>query len=284
MISALHLEAFYESAKSRHFGRAAEALAITPSALSQRISGLEADLEITLFIRDPSGLRLTEAGETLLRYCQVQQSLQQDMLTHLGLKKNSQKLSGQLRIAGFSSVMRSVLIPTMADFLRQHPDVHCEFQSFEVKDLLRVLRNAEADLVVLDFHPAKAGIVEHVLGQEEYVVIESSKFRSPPDLFLDHGPHDNATESFFASQPKPPKTYRRSFMGDVYGILNGVELGLGRAVMSRHLIKGAKGVRRIRGHRAYHRDVVLCYFEQPYYSALHKTVVELLTNGCRQRL
>lgn len=146
------------------------------------------------------------------------------------------------------------------------------------------MKNAEADFIVLDYELNRKGIVQHVLGFEEYVVIESAKFESAPDLYLDHGPHDNATESFFAAQPHPPKSYRRSFMGDVYGILNGVELGLGRAVMSKHLLNRSANVKLVKGYKRYARPVTLNYFEQPYYSRLHNEIVREIQREAKSYL
>ena len=281
-IASHQLAAFFETARFRSFSKAAEALSVTQSALSQRVSNLEADLEVTLFIRDPSGPVLTAAGETLLRHCQVTSSLESEMLGQL--KSSQGHLRGAVRVAGFSSILRSALIPSLAPFLRSHPGVHCEFSSHEMIDLNDILRSGEADFVVVDYHMNKKGVTEHILGQEEYVVIESAKYESPEDLYLDHGPKDNATESFFREQAHAPKKWRRSFMGDVYGIINGVELGLGRAVMSKHLIEDNSKVKIVKGYKKYLRDVTLNYFEQPYYSKLHQEIVSQLVKGTKSYL
>lgn len=274
------VSAFIELAKTKSFSKAADTLAVTQSALSQRISNLEIDLETTLFIRESSGLILTTAGEMLLRYCQTAQSLEEEVLK--SLKSTSTQLAGTIRIAGFSSIMRSVVIPSLVHFLRENPAVVCEFKSFEVSELFDVLRSSKADIVILDYHLNKNGIIEHIIGQEEYVVIESKNYKSPEDLYLDHGPHDNATESFFNFQSTQPKTYRRSFMGDVYGIINGVEEGLGRAVMSKHLLKNNKKVKVLKNYKKYVRNVTLNYFEQPFYSALHKEVVKNISKHSKE--
>ncbi len=270
-ITSHQLDAFFQTAKLKSFSKAANSLGVTQSALSQRVAHLENDLEVTLFIRDSAGPQLTQAGEMLLRYCQVSDSLEQEVLGRL--KSSSEQISGMARVAGFSSILRSVILPTLAPFLRENKSVHCEFRTYEVKDLYEVLKNAEADFVILDYELGRKGIVEHVLGQEEYVVIESAKYSSPTDIYLDHGPHDHATEAFFQKQPNAPQNYQRSFMGDVYGIINGVELGLGRAVMSKHLIVNNKKVKMVRGYKRFVRNITLNYFEQPYYSKLHHELV-----------
>ena len=278
-ISSLQLEAFYKTAQLRSFSRAAESLGITQSALSQRVAKLEDELELTLLIRDPAGPILTEAGETLLRHCQVSSSLEQEVLGQL--KSSTDQFRGSIRIAGFSSVLRSVIMPSLAEFLREHSQVQCDFRSFAMDELSDVLRNAEADFIILDYRLQKKGIVEHILGPEEYVVIESVKHKVPEGLYLDYSPQDQATELFFQNQNQSqfPKNFRRSFMGDVYGILNGTELGLGRSIMSKHLLKENKKVRIVSGYKAYHRDITLNYFEQPYYSRLHQEIVRQLTKN-----
>ena len=276
------LKAFIEVAKAKSFSRAAQSLSVTQSALSQRISHLEMELETTLFVRESSGPILTTSGEILLRYCQTAQSLEEEVLQQL--KSTSTKFAGTFRIAGFSSIMRSVIVPALSPFLRDNPGVVCEFKNFEVNQLFDVLRSSKADLIILDYHLNKNGIVEHVLGQEEYVVIESSEYKAPNDLYLDNGPLDNATESFFEFQPVSPKSFRRSFMGDVYGIINGVEQGLGRAVMSKHLLKKNKKIKILKNYKKYLRDVTLNYFEQPFYSVLHKEIVSQICKNSKNYL
>lgn len=278
-IPSHHASAFIELAKTKSFSKAAIKLSITQSALSQRIAHLEADLETTLFIREPSGPILTTSGEMLLRYCQTAQSLEEEVLK--SLKSTSTNFAGTFRIAGFSSVMRSIIIPSIAPFLRENPEVVCEFKSYEVAELFDVLKSSKADIVILDYHLKKNGIIEHIIGKEEYVVIESKSFESPKDLYLDHGPHDNATESFFNFQSSAPKSLKRTFMGDVYGIINGVEEGLGRAVMSRHLLKNNKKIKIIKGHQKYLRDITLNYFEQPFYPSLHKEIVKQICKNSK---
>lgn len=273
-ISNTGLQAFTQTALTLNVTQAAKDLGLTQSALSQRLALLEEDLEVTLFIREPRGLRLTEAGQKLLRFTSLQQQVEQELLFEL--KGHAQELAGTLRIAAYSSVLRSVLIPSLAPFLRKHPKVHIDFQSYEMFELPDILKTGAAELVIMDYSIGKKGIAETTLGQEEFVVIESVKLESPKDLYLDHGPEDNATESFFRAQSKAPDFYRRSFMGDVYGIIDGVELGLGRAVMSKHLIENNPKIKMLKGFSAYKRAVTLHYFEQPFYPRLMSKILEEL--------
>lgn len=279
-LTSHQLEAFFETAQRRSFSRAADALSVTQSALSQRIANLEAELEVTLFIREPSGPVLTPAGEILLRHCQVTSSLEREVLSEI----KGVELGGVVRIAGYSSVLRSVIIPSLAPLLRSHPSVQSQFRSYEVAELEGVLRNAEADYVVLDKRLLKRGIAEVLLGKEDYVVIESSKHETPENVFLDHDPEDTATFDFFREQSQVPKNLKRSFMGDVFGIVDGVEMGLGRAVMSRHLIEANSKIKVVKGFKKFSKEIVLHFYEKPFYSKLHHQAVGALEKHAQRFL
>ncbi len=64
------LKTFLEVSRTRHFGRAAEALYLTQSAVSFRIRQLENQLGVNLFTRHRNNIRLTSAGERLLPYAE----------------------------------------------------------------------------------------------------------------------------------------------------------------------------------------------------------------------
>ena len=274
-INNIGLAAFYQCALKQNMTQASVILGVTQSALSQRISALEDDLETSLFIREGKNLKLTPAGIELLNYCHSQMSLENELLSKI--KGNSDEIAGVIRIGAFSSVMRSLIIPQCSDFLRKHPKVSAEFKSYEMSELYESLKSGKADIIITDYHLAKKGIIETVIGQEEYVVIESSKYKTPTDLYLDHTPDDQATSDFFAHQTTAPKNYRRSFFGDIYGIIDGVEQGIGRAVMSKHLIEDNKKIKIVTGFKKYQRPIVLSYFERPYYPNLFKSILAKLT-------
>ena len=91
-LSSLYLEAFLAVARHRSFTKAAAALRLTQSALSQRIAALEADLETTLFVRAKKSIELTEIGFHLLRHSQIRESLDSEFLS-LVRSKNQNELT-----------------------------------------------------------------------------------------------------------------------------------------------------------------------------------------------
>jgi DNA-binding transcriptional LysR family regulator len=277
-ISSERLDAFVTVARYASFSKAATQLHVTQSALSQRIKHLEENLGVTLFIRHSGGVQLTEAGQKMLRYCDIKNRLEEELLDDLSVARAGQ-IAGSLRLASYSSVTRSVVIPALSEFLRKNSRVSFEFISRSVQEMPQVLHRGEADFIVMDYRLEKSGLESIVLGIEEYVVIESSKRTSPIDVYLDNDANDVATELFFAKQKKGQQRYRRSYLAECYGIIDGVREGLGRAVMPRHLVDVA-GVKIVKGFEPFNREVVLHYYTQPYYPRLHQeTVHELIKNA-----
>jgi len=64
------LKAFIEVSRCRHFGRAANNLFISQSAISARIKQLEEELGLRLFTRDRNNIELTTAGKKFLLYAE----------------------------------------------------------------------------------------------------------------------------------------------------------------------------------------------------------------------
>jgi len=233
----------------------------------------------TLFIRDPSQIKITEIGEKLLRYCQTKDSMEDELLLNLTSKEGGE-LAGIIRIGAFSSVLRSVVIPSMSSLLRKNPKIQCDFIHEETPVLPSLLDRSECDFIILDYPIDSPSIEKHLLGYEEYIVIESQDYSCPDNIFLDNSPEDTATEHFFKAQEGSTPKYERRFMGETYGILAGVEAGLGKSVMPVHLLTGRPHLKKVEGYSLYKREITLHFKKQSYYSELHKQVVKKLINRC----
>ncbi|MBY0547621.1 MAG: LysR family transcriptional regulator [Candidatus Obscuribacterales bacterium] len=276
------LQAFRTVAQTLSFSQAAERIHITQPALSQRIQSLEKSLGLTLFLRDPKGIKLTEAGLRLLRYCQIKDHLESELLSDLVTAPDG-KLGGRLTIAGYSSVLHSVIIPALAPLLRDNPAVQFAFRICQTDELIGMLERAEADFIVLDRTIEKSNIRNLQLGEEKYVLIQSKNF-PVRDRYLDHDPTDRVTELFFKTQGAETPSFQRSYVEDIEGILQGVALGLGQGVVPRHLLSDTLPVRIAKGMKTMKMPVLLHYFRQSYYSNLQKTVIETLKLNCKEYL
>lgn len=278
-LPSLNLDAFLAVAQTQGFSAGASLLNITQSALSQRIKNLEEHLGLTLFIRTPSGANLTEQGERLLRYCQTRDSLESELVHELNGIKTSE-ISGTIRLASYSSVLRSVIMPALQPLLEKHPQILCDFICADMNELPGLLQRNEVNFIVMDCKLDKSNLEAIKLGQEKYVLIEGrNKNSGRDDIFLDNDSADRATEDFLKAQGKKSAKFRRSYFDDCYGIIDGVALGLGKAVMPEHLVADHSQIKISKDFKPYKVDVILHYYHQPFYSKLHQAVVETLSKA-----
>jgi DNA-binding transcriptional LysR family regulator len=271
-LSSLQLDAFVAVARVQSFSGAAKALNITQSALSQRILNLESDLGSTLFLREPSGIRLTELGQKLLRYCQMKDSLEDEFTRNLKSKKKHE-LSGLIRFGGFSTVTRSVILPSLNPIFLENSDVQLELLTKEIRELPRLLETGEADFIFLNGPCGKQGIENIEIGFEENVLVQPALGLFREDVFLDHDSEDSTTIEFFKLQSQAPKTWRRSYFDEIYAIIDGVLTGVGRAVIPLHLARQIEGLKICKGYKSLKSPVYFCYYRQSFYTSLQKRVI-----------
>ena len=113
------LRAFDAAGRLLSFSRAAQELHVTQSAVSRQIRALEETLKADLFVRLTRKVELTEAGESYLR------SLQGafDDIERATDRFQSQRESRVLRIGILPSVASSWLMPRLAGFTQQYPEI-----------------------------------------------------------------------------------------------------------------------------------------------------------------
>ena len=281
-ISSIELQAFRMVSTVLNFSTAAERIHITQSALSQRIQNLERKLGLTLFIRDRKAIKLTEAGVRLLRYCQAKDHLESELLCDL-IETSNGKLGGYLRIAAYSSILHSVIMPALAPLLRENPAIQFELTMHEMDELPQVLIRGEADFVIMDHKHEKNNLSTELLGYEKYLLIQSNRYPIT-NIYLDHDPNDKSTQLFFKQQGKNNDAMIRCYVDDINGILNGVILGLGQGVLPQHLIKKELPIQIVRNTKPMKLPLFLHYFNQPYYSNLQKITLSTLKKNCKKYL
>ena len=272
-LQSSQLEAFLAVAQSLSFSKGAKKLHITQSAISHRIRNLEDSLGLALFYRHPTGIKLTEAGELLFAFCKSRINLEEQLFRNLSTQVTGE-LAGNVRISAYSSVLRSVVIPALAPFLKKNTLIECELILRNNKQVPSLLQNGQVEFALTDMLIGKTSIKSELIGYESYVVIESNVCDTNPNVYIDNSPEDIATEAFFRSQPQLTPRYQRIFLGDCYGIIDGVEQGLGRAVMPAHLLEDNDRVKIVKGFKPYFLEVYLNYFSQPFYSPVQKEIIE----------
>jgi len=119
-----NLHTFLVAARHLSFTRAAQELCLTASAVSHRISRLEAALDIKLFLRLTRQVGLTEEGERIF-------NILQDAMGELSdaLEQSSQvEVAGAIALYVRPSVAQCWLVPRLADFFERYPLVSLDLR------------------------------------------------------------------------------------------------------------------------------------------------------------
>lgn len=115
------LRAFVVVADALSFSRAAEALGVTPSALSQMVRGFEERLGVRLFNRTTRSVVLTEAGEALLRRVRPAVLELGDALAVA--RQHGARPAGTVRVHSFRTAADLYIEPILEEFTRSYPDI-----------------------------------------------------------------------------------------------------------------------------------------------------------------
>lgn len=119
------LACFDAAARHESYTRAAQELAMTQSAVSRQIGGLEAFLGLALFRRTRHGVALTPAGADYARQIAPRlQALERDTLDAMA----HQGRAGTIALAAVPTFATRWLLPRLPDLAAQHPElvVHIE--------------------------------------------------------------------------------------------------------------------------------------------------------------
>lgn len=120
---------FTRTAELGSFAKAAKELGISPVAVSQNISRLEAALGVRLLARSTRALQLTPEGQAFLEQCR--QPLAQLDAACKEAASDAKSASGKLRATVVSPVAYLYLIPLMPKFQQRYPDIRLELELSE---------------------------------------------------------------------------------------------------------------------------------------------------------
>ncbi len=120
---------FTRTAELGSFAKAAKELGISPVAVSQNISRLEAGLGVRLLARSTRALQLTPEGQAFLEQCR--QPLAQLDAACKEVASDARSASGKLRATVVSPVAYLYLIPLLPKFQQRYPDITLELELSE---------------------------------------------------------------------------------------------------------------------------------------------------------
>lgn len=120
---------FTRTAELGSFAAAARELGISPVAVSQNISRLEARLGVRLFARSTRALQLTAEGQAFLDRCQEPLAQLARAMHEIGTE--SQTPAGTVRATVISPLAYLYLLPALPRFFERFPDVVLDLELSE---------------------------------------------------------------------------------------------------------------------------------------------------------
>ena len=138
------LQLFVAVCESGSIGKAADREFIAASAVSKRLSDLEAALDTPLLYRHARGVDLTPAGETLLHHARAVLFSLDKMQGELS--EYAEGVRGHVRIHANISAIVQFLPEDLASFLRQHEHVRIDLEERLSNDIIRAVKDGEADI------------------------------------------------------------------------------------------------------------------------------------------
>jgi DNA-binding transcriptional LysR family regulator len=164
-----HLVYFREVARTLHFRKAAEALAVAQPALSRQVAQLEAGLGAKLFVRSRRRVELTPAGQALVE--RIEPILRSLAAVPPELHALAGGETGYLRVAFTGLAMATVLPGILRKFHRRFPGIRLALNESPTSAQLGAL--ATGDIACGFFHPDAVvpGLRTHQLLRERNGVL-----------------------------------------------------------------------------------------------------------------
>jgi len=146
MIDVRRLAVLREVARHGSFNRAAAALRLTPSAVSQQIAALERSLGSAVVRRSTRGVELTDAGRVLAEASDAitaELANAEEEIARLATARTE-----RLTVATFTSGGQRLLPAALPRFAAEHPGVELTVLENEPEDSLPLVRSGAADLAL----------------------------------------------------------------------------------------------------------------------------------------
>jgi LysR family hydrogen peroxide-inducible transcriptional activator len=156
MITLRQLRYLAALAEHRHFGRAAEACAVTQPALSMQIRDLERFLGVELVERRPGDVVLTRVGAEVAERGERMLAAARDLVDVA--RHSGRVLSGRLMLGIIPSLAPYVLPKILPALQRRYPELRVELRETQTRMLLDELARGTLDVVMLALPVGEAEI------------------------------------------------------------------------------------------------------------------------------
>ena len=147
MITLRQLRYLSALAKHGHFGRAAEACAVTQPALSMQIRDLERTLGVAVVERRPGDVMLTEVGREIARRAEDVLTASRDLVDFA--RHRSGLLTGRLTLGVIPSLAPYLLPRILPTLQNRFPELQLELRETQTRQLIEDIKSGALDAAML---------------------------------------------------------------------------------------------------------------------------------------
>lgn len=252
MLGVWRLQMLREVARRGSISAAAEAMSVTPSAVSQQLAVLEREAGVDLLEKSGRVMHLTTAGHALVHHADLVMDVLAAAEAELAAMK--QEVTGTLRVAAFPTAARALMPSVMSRLGRMHLALRVTLKDYEAPESLPALEMDEIDVAIVDEYDESTRIrtegiaTQVILNDPLYVAlppdhrlaradVEFSDLRDEPWI-MDAENSRLFQVTLAACQASGFEPRIRSHCKDYSVIISLVEAGLGVAVLPGLALRG----------------------------------------------
>ena len=177
------LHYFTAVARTGHYGRAAEACAVTQPALSVQVQELEAQLGVVLFERGRKGVMLTADGRAIAERAAKILASAQDLADHA--RHANKPLTGVLHFGMIPTVAPYLLPPLLPMLKRSFPDLELHVRETQTAILLAELADAKLDVALVALPVADPDLECSALIKDRFMLAVPRDFKTKGRVVVD---------------------------------------------------------------------------------------------------
>ena len=168
IVNMNQLRSFYTAGKLNSIAKAAQALMVTPPAITQHIKRFEESIGIRLLVREAHSIRLTGTGEGVMQRAEKIFEEIHEMEGYL--EDISAGKSGDLRVGCTEAPLRH-LAPLIETFRKTNPGVKIILDQGSNAEMVKSIVDHRNELAVVQYSPGNTKIKAKALWREEIVLV-----------------------------------------------------------------------------------------------------------------
>jgi LysR family hydrogen peroxide-inducible transcriptional activator len=177
-VTLRQLRYFDALARHGHFGRAAEACAVSQPALSMQIKEMEQALGGVLLERSARQVALTKFGEELLQ--RVRDILRS--VDELGdfARASQDRLAGRLRVGMIPTIAPYLLPKVIENLARMHPELDIHVRETLTQKLIKEVAEGRLDTAIVALPVSEPSLTEVALFTENFLLVRPGEDEGTP--------------------------------------------------------------------------------------------------------